>query len=184
MSTSIRTQALLCALLGAASLLGFSLNTTASYAQAITPPAAQTSAKTTGHSPGQIPTPAIKPPVARQIEPMVAPIRRVAPKQIAAPAATLPALVVSTGLRPSPASSAAVVAKPPAPQALLQTPAGRQKIVVHTCKIGQDYSEKLKSCVTPGVTSRVATAVRSARNKLGSSIESVTRSALGAKRRN
>lgn len=184
------------------SLLALSLQPSVSPAQTT----GQTAAQTAGQNSPAIPTPGIRPPVARQIEPMVAPIRRVTPKQATAPVKSTPVAVATV---PSQATAIAAPAstpaptqvsspqqvlqqtapsakskRPPAGQALAQPPSKTPKIIVHTCKIGQDYSEKLKSCFTPGVTSRVTNAAKSARNKIGSSIENVTRSALGAKRKN
>jgi hypothetical protein len=167
-------------------------------------------AQGTAPSSGAVPGVTARPPVARQIEPMVAPVRRTAPKQVASPAyvvapanahglqaaATNKAVAAPPVVQvqaptpaPGPAATSPITTKstPPPVQALAPSASKTPKIVVHTCRIGQDYSEKLKSCVTPGVTSRAATkvanAAKSARNKLGVSIESVTRSALGAKRK-
>ncbi len=184
------------------SLVGLFAAATGAFSQVTTP------------SPSPVQSAGARPPVARQIEPMVAPVRRSAPKQVASPAyvvppssaqglvqAAAPAVAASKAPAPPAQQQAAtptpnqvatspIITKstsPPA-QALAQSVAKTPKIVVHTCKLGQDYSEKLKACFTPGVTARAATkvanAARSARNKLGASIESATRSALGAKRKN
>ncbi len=200
------------------SLVGLFAVTTGAFAQGTAP------------SPGPAQSASARPPVARQIEPMVAPVRRSAPKQMASPNYVVPpasaqglvqaAAPVATAVAPkgatTPVAQAQAQAQPQAQpqgqaaipaatspittkstltpvqataqaQAKATPPTKTQKIVVHTCKLGQDYSEKLKSCFTPGVTARAATkvanAAKSARNRFGASIESVTRSALGAKRK-
>jgi hypothetical protein len=139
------------------------------------------------------------PPVARQIEPMVAPVRRVAPKQVAAPLPVIALPAVAGGiaawpaLAPKPMQAAASPPKAVSgagkgvvgrtAQAVLQPAAKAAKIVVHTCRLGQDYSEKLKSCFTPGVT-KVTSAVKAVRSKVTASFDTATRSSLGAKRKN
>jgi hypothetical protein len=166
-------------------------------------------------APANMPISIPKPPLARQIEPMVAPVRRVAPKavpvqQYAAPVATTPAapsVAASAPVAPAVTGpvaatlaaaptvavpAAAIAAKAAAPQKTAAVvPA--QKVVVHTCRIGQDYSDKLKSCVTAGAAKSVA-AVKSGVSKVASAVskasrkrpvfvtEGSTRSALGAKR--
>jgi hypothetical protein len=159
-------------------------------------------------APANLPVSIPKPPMARQIEPMVAPVRRVAPKavpvqQYAAPVAapTTPAAQAVATVAPAATAIgtvagalaagpvAAVTAKlAPAPQKTAAVvPA--QKIVVHTCRIGQDYSDKLKSCVAAGASAKsgvtkVASASAKATRKRATFVtEGSTRSALGAKRK-
>ena len=146
-------------------------------------------------------TPPPPAPVARQIEPMVAPVRRVSPRTL--PTATTP----PKALRPAQqaaqksapvATTAPAVASGPAAAAGLASPAKvgvtapvPGKIAVYTCRIGQDFSEKLRACITPAVKSGVTKVVSSTRNatkraraKLAKAItgDSSGRSALGAKR--
>ena len=112
-----------------------------------------------------------RPPIARQIEPMVAPIKRVEPKVGLTPDAQQ--FVTGSLLAPAAPWSAGT------------------KYVVHTCRIGQDYSEKRKTCYTPGVTKVVGipstskAARKAARAKVAKAIAADTsgRSALGAKRK-
>jgi hypothetical protein len=140
--------------------------------------AAQTAAPSTAAAASS----AQRPPVARQIEPMVAPVRRITPKIVppSIQAAQLPA-----------ATGAARAAKPqgvaqlqPAARAHAQPSSSpAPKIVVHTCKLGQDYSEKLKACFTPGVA-KASNAAKAIRGKIAAAVEAGTRSSLGAKRKN
>jgi hypothetical protein len=126
--------------------------------------------------------PAVRPPVARQIEPMVAPVRRAAPKIVTTPsiAPALPPVGASSAIVPS--GSAAAPAKSVAAPGSVQVAATTPKIVVYTCKIGQDFSAKLKACFTPGVT-KVANAAKSLKAKVGAEIDAGKRSALGAAKR-
>ena len=139
-----------------------------------------------------------KPPTAHQIEPMVAPVRRVAPKTVVAPQA-LPLPASAAGLvsaapaaaakapaaKPAPAVVAAAPAASAAPVAARSAaakPAAAPKYAVYTCKVGQDYSEKLKACFTPGVSkvaSAVGSAAKSLRGKVSGAADSSVRSSLG-----
>ena len=134
-----------------------------------------------------------RPPVARQIVPMVAPVKRVAPKANTPPtglvAGTTAPATSGITTKSIPAKAAAALAVPTArPAAVVLLNAGT-KYRVYTCKIGQDYSEKLKSCFTPGVTKAASTqgagkaASKAARARIAKAVASDTsgRSALGAK---
>jgi hypothetical protein len=129
---------------------------------------------------GAAPTATVRPPVARQIEPMVSPVKRVAPKAATLPlAATLQPTATPPHKAPPPIVVGAVA---PAALASAQQPSKTPKIVVHTCKIGQDYSEKLKACFTLGVT-KVASTAKAVKAKIGAEIDTAKRSALGVAKR-
>jgi hypothetical protein len=157
---------------GTLSVLSLAFYAGAAVAQTATPPGA-----------------VIRPPVARQIEPMVAPVRRVAPKTSAVPLMSALQPVGTQGLaaasvtsaQPNAVASAVASAAPPL---LGKTPAAATtpKIVVYTCRIGQDFSERLKACITPGVT-KVAGAAKALKAKVGGELENAKRSALGAAKR-
>ncbi len=125
--------------------------------------------------------PTVRPPVARQIEPMVSPVKRVAPKT-AAPAIVAASQPAAGAAQKTPASVLAAGLVPPAAAVGAQQPSTTPKIVVHTCKLGQDFSEKLKACFTPGVT-KVVSATKAVKAKVGAEIETARKSALGAAKR-
>jgi hypothetical protein len=145
----------------------------ATWIAGVVPAIAQTSPQT-----GAATVPVVRPPVARQIEPMVSPVKRVAPKTVPPQmiAASQPAAGAALKT-PSPQLAAGLA--PPVVSAGAAQPAAPQKIVVYTCKIGQDFSEKLKACFTPGVT-KVVSAAKAVKAKVGAEIENAKRSALGA----
>ncbi len=138
-------------------------------------------------------------PPARQIEPMVAPVRRWTPN--AAPATVAKATVPtpkSAPATPPAASLAAVPASPlpatalpaaaPArmPSAVAAKPATKnkqQKFVAYTCKQGQDYSLERKACVTQGTKVSSAPARRAPKVASKVTLDASSRSALGAKPR-
>jgi hypothetical protein len=130
---------------------------------------------------GAAAVPMVRPPVARQIEPMVSPVKRVAPKTAMPPLAA--ALQPGGGAvqKTPPLALAAAPAAPSVPLSA-QQPSVTPKIVVYTCKIGQDFSEKLKACFTPGVT-KVVSAAKAVKAKVGAEIDTARRSALGAAKR-
>jgi hypothetical protein len=150
-------------------------------------------------APANQPVTVVKPPMVRQIEPMVAPVKRIAPKtmpmpQFAAPASvalpsTPPTIASAPDPKPAvPALAAGLAGVTVAPTVVAQAKSLAQKVVVHTCKIGQDYSDKLKSCVTPSIVKSGVTKVASATSKVARkrpalNTEGATRSALGAKRK-
>ena len=173
---------------------------------------AQTTAAPAVNAPAQPTVSMPKPPTARQIEPMVAPVRRVQPSTVAA--TTLQRPTSASGLAAAPqaapakttASKSAPATAPVAAQAspaqaapvagtVAKTtgvtvaaappkPTAKPKFAAYTCKIGQDYSEKLKACVTPGVgkvSSTVRGAVKTARAKIGGALDTGLRSSLGVK---
>jgi hypothetical protein len=114
----------------------------------------------------------VRPPVARQIEPMVSPIKRAAPK--AAPIVSAPQLVGTAVQKTPPVAPAALASAQPL--------AAAPKIMVYTCLIGQDYSAKLKACFTPGVT-KIGSAAKAIKAKVSTEIENARKSALGAAKR-
>lgn len=130
--------------------------------------------------------------VARQIVPMVAPIRRQPPSNTASLAPLLkraapPAMKPATSTvaaKPSfavPVAASAVLAAPkaattattvaasvssakPAAAAPTAAPAA-PKFAVYTCKLGEDYSVARKACFKPGVTVATGPEDRNARAK-------------------
>lgn len=151
---------------------------------------------------------AVRPPVARQIEPMVAPIHRASPRQVTTPHLAAPLAQRSAGRAPivagphqasaprrAPAHpvQAAAAAKPALPvaskpvaitaavPATASPVAAGPKFVAHTCRIGQDYSAKL-GCYSPGVTKVAGRAGAGVRGKLAT-VDTGGRSSLGAAKR-
>jgi hypothetical protein len=167
MSRSIKAQISVGTRLFCVSVAGLAIGVSAAVAQ-------------TAPQTGAAPTATVRPPVARQIEPMVSPVKRAAPKVATPPLAATLQPAATPPHKTSPPIVAGAVA--PAALASAQQPSTTPKIVVHTCKIGQDYSEKLKSCFTLGVT-KVASAAKAVKAKIGADIETAKRSALGAVKR-
>jgi hypothetical protein len=128
----------------------------------VLPVSAQVSAQTTSQAGGSG-APIVRPPVARQIEPAVGSVAKAPGSQQVSPQTS----TLAAGLAP------------PAAAAGAHQPSVTPKIVVYTCKLGQDFSEKLKACFTPGVN-KVVTAAKAVKAKLGAEIETAKRSALGA----
>lgn len=135
-------------------------------------------------------------PVARQIEPMIAPIKRAmpgAPKRVVP--STAAALTASIGLPnaspPTPAptaisvASTPVILRAPTPIVARPNPPKQPKFVAYTCRIGQDYSLQRKACVTAGAAKAVGAAASAsppAKPKQAiTTIDQANRSALGLK---
>lgn len=135
-------------------------------------------------------------PVARQIEPMVAAIKRAipgAPKRVVP--LTAAALTTSntppSPISPTPAPTAtAIVAAPvilraPTPIVARPNPPKQPKFVAYTCRIGQDYSVQRKACVTAGATNSITTAPSAKQpakpKQAVTTIDQANRSALGLK---
>jgi hypothetical protein len=150
-------------------------------------------------------------PVARQIEPMVAPVRRVAPgatianaqKPVvtaapapAAVAAKTPASVPLAVSTPTVAKLKTPVVAAPAAVAVVAAstaasarpaPIKQPKFVAYTCKLGEDYSLERKTCFTPGVKaagvgSKAEPVSKTAKlQPTKSALDTSGKSALGAK---
>ena len=104
-----------------------------------------------------------KAPIARQILPLVEPVKRKAPAAVSnlapglksAGAAATPR--VTAAVKPVARTKIVTVAPPatqPAAPAVAQpaTIAAPRQFVAYTCKLGQDYSVERRECFTPGVT--------------------------------
>lgn len=144
-------------------------------------------------------------PVARQVEPLVPPVKRAKPNGSVATAPAKKAVPVaeaaksgvpiasSSGNALAPSAPDAAIAKPATATSVTQNAANiavpypaptERKFVAHACKLGDEYSVGRKTCFTPGVkrasTSKVVhEKTQTARNK--TSIDQIGRSALGAK---
>lgn len=120
-------------------------------------------------------TGATRPPLARQILPMVGPVRRSKPGTVTGTVAVAPtpprppapittrspvapaiapslasaALNVAAPIPPPKAPAAAAPTLPPAAAANIKaTPAARPKFVAYTCRLGQDFSLERQACVS------------------------------------
>ena len=153
-------------------------------------------------------TGATRPPLARQILPMVEPVRRSKPGTVAvAPMPPKPAAPIATRspvtptIAPPLVSAASNVAAPvPPPKApaaaaptvnpavaanIKATPAARPKFVAYTCRVGQDFSLERQACV-PAANQRPAAIATTARKVARAKppkapFDATDRSALGAK---